>query len=283
MEKASVEMDWEEWEILPRDGLLEFPKQPVFNPNGIFETNYFSYDSGLKSPDKASDSGDVKLQTRLGSAGGKDPADGDLMIKDIPEVPAMEISRIPPVILEKMKPTFTGEQDSFSQVFFKKMKETEFDDMKIGSPRSATKGLKPHLDMGTIQFEDKEEVTSDGNFEYDTSKIDDLGQGVDQVRSDNEQECSSGGNGFTIWKWRVTGIGALCSIGVAAATICIFIIGSCHKHKQQHQNQKLTFQIYSDDKRIKHVVNHATKLNQALRGAPLARANITFGGYYDGI
>ncbi|XP_068643519.1 uncharacterized protein [Aristolochia californica] len=284
MEKASVEMEWEEWEILPSDGLPEFPKPPVFQPNGIFETNYFGCPSPTscncpKSVDKSNHSGDVKLPIQLGSAG--QDSDGDF-VKEIPEVPVVDIRMIPPVILEKIKPSFAGEQDSFSQVFFKKV-ETEFDDMKIGSPKSASEGLKPHLEMGPIQFEDKEDVTSDRNFEYKTSKIAGQEQRDEHVKSENKQKSCSGGDGFTIWKWRITGVGALCSIGVAAATLCIFIIGSRHRHKQQHQNQKLKFQIYSDDKRIKHVVHHATKLNQALRGVPLARADITFGGYYNGI
>ncbi|XP_068638176.1 uncharacterized protein [Aristolochia californica] len=277
MEKASVEMDWGEWEILPKDGFPEFPKPPKFNPNGIFETNYFvcpsptSYNC-LKSVDKSNDSGDVNFPIQLGSSGQKE-SDGDF-VKEIAEVPVVEISMIPPVIFEKIKPSFAGEQDSFSQVFFKKMKETEFDDMKIGSPKSATKGLIPHLEMGPIQFEDKEEVSSG---EYKASKI------ADQEEGEKKQKRCSGGGGVTFWKWRITGIGALCSIGVAAATICIFTIGSRQRQKQQNQYQKLRFQIYSDDKRIRDVVHHASKLNQALRGVPLTRANITFGGYYDGI
>jgi len=38
--------------------------------------------------------------------------------------------------------------------------------------------------------------------------------------------------------------------------------------------------------RIKQVVHHATKLNEAIsaaRGVPIARAHITYGGYYNGL
>ena len=38
--------------------------------------------------------------------------------------------------------------------------------------------------------------------------------------------------------------------------------------------------------RIKQVVHHATKLNEAIsavRGVPMTRAHITYGGYYDGL
>ncbi|KAL2538013.1 Uncharacterized protein Fot_19404 [Forsythia ovata] len=51
--------------------------------------------------------------------------------------------------------------------------------------------------------------------------------------------------------------------GVAAATVCIVVFGTRQKSKQQ-QNQKLQFQIYTNDKRIKLVVHHATKLNEAI-------------------
>ena len=92
--------------------------------------------------------------------------------------------------------------------------------------------------------------------------------------------------GINLWKWSLSGIGAICSFGVAAATICIIIFGSHQRSKQRQQNQKLRFQIYTDDKRIKQVVQHATKLNEAIsavRGVPIQRAHITIGGYYDGL
>ncbi|ONK75292.1 uncharacterized protein A4U43_C03F15340 [Asparagus officinalis] len=89
------------------------------------------------------------------------------------------------------------------------------------------------------------------------------------------------------WRWRVVGgVGALCSVGVAAATLCIFIFGGRQLQKHQHQNQKLQFQVYTDEKRIKQVMQQATRLNHAIlavRGAPMNAAHISFGGYYDGL
>lgn len=41
-----------------------------------------------------------------------------------------------------------------------------------------------------------------------------------------------------------------------------------------------------DVQRMKEVVNHATKLNEAIfamEGVPVVRAQISFGGYYDGL
>lgn len=93
---------------------------------------------------------------------------------------------------------------------------------------------------------------------------------------------------FSVGKLKVNGIGALCSFGVAAATVCIFLIGGRlqHHHRQQEQ-QKIQLQFYGDDKRIQQVVQQTSRLNQAMSsvmgaGGASTRANISFGGFYDG-
>ncbi|KAJ1288218.1 hypothetical protein BS78_02G073200 [Paspalum vaginatum] len=92
---------------------------------------------------------------------------------------------------------------------------------------------------------------------------------------------------FSVGKLKVNGIGALCSFGVAAATICVFLIGGRlqHHHRQQQQ-QKIQLQFYGDDKRIQQVVQQTSRLNQAMSSVMGAgaspRANISFGGFYDG-
>lgn len=140
--------------------------------------------------------------------------------------------------------------------FFKKMKENEFDNMKIDSPKSINKSL-------LSQFEEKTE-----DFEVEK----------DEIIEEN------GNSGLNLLNKSLNGIGAICSFGVAAAaTICIIFIGNHQKHKQ---NQKIRFQIFTDDKRIKRVVQHATRLNEAIsavRGVPVTRAQITVGGYYDAL
>nr|GMD88001.1 uncharacterized protein LOC109150158 isoform X1 [Ipomoea batatas] len=102
----------------------------------------------------------------------------------------------------------------------------------------------------------------------------------------DHQENEEGGGGFNLWQWSLSGIGAICSFGVAAATtICIVFIENQQKHKRHHQNHNIRFQIYTHhDKRIKEVVEHASKLKEAIstaRGVPFTRAHITFGGYCD--
>ncbi|KAK3124730.1 hypothetical protein QOZ80_7BG0591460 [Eleusine coracana subsp. coracana] len=94
---------------------------------------------------------------------------------------------------------------------------------------------------------------------------------------------------FSVGKLKVNGIGALCSFGIAAATVCIFLIGGKmqqhHRHQQQQQ-KKIQLQFYGDDKRIQQVVQQTSRLNQAMSsvmgGGASTRANISFGGFYDG-
>jgi CO dehydrogenase/acetyl-CoA synthase beta subunit len=54
---------------------------------------------------------------------------------------------------------------------------------------------------------------------------------------------------FSVGKLRVNGIGALCSFGVAAATVCVLLVGGKlqHQQKQQHQ-QNIQLQFLGDDK-----------------------------------
>jgi len=92
---------------------------------------------------------------------------------------------------------------------------------------------------------------------------------------------------FSVGKLRVNAVGALCSFGVAAATVCVFLVGGRLQHQQQHQQQqKIQLQFLGDDKRIQQVVQQTSRLNQAMSsmmGAGAStRANISFGGFYDG-
>lgn len=93
------------------------------------------------------------------------------------------------------------------------------------------------------------------------------------IKSVGDQEVGSGG--LDIWKWSWTGIGALCSFGVA--TVCIVVLGG---------SKDGGFKQYHHEEGKEAVVKHATKWNEAIsavRGGsvPLTRAHITFGGYYD--
>ncbi|CAA6659089.1 unnamed protein product [Spirodela intermedia] len=143
---------------------------------------------------------------------------------------------------------------------------------------------------GGGRFEGKGEETGKGETHKILSEENEEEEGKDRnslVRSGNNGKGSWENFGFGIWKWKITGAGALCSIGVAAATIFIFILsGPQRQRQQQQQSQKIQFQVYPDEKSIKQVVQQATRLNQAIsvvRGVPVTRAHISFGGYYDGL
>ncbi|KAE9599641.1 hypothetical protein Lal_00046278 [Lupinus albus] len=149
-------------------------------------------------------------------------------------------------------------------------KDHEFIDMKMDSPKSCSRLVCPPLDAGGLKFEEAMEIMTSPRMKVEKEMF-------RKMECDKEES-----NGFNLWKWRsFTGIGAICSFSVAAATIFVLFYGSQHKNKLHHHH-KIQFQIYTDDKRIKQVVQHATKMNEA-RDVPLSRAHITYDGYYDSI
>ncbi|XP_043691190.1 uncharacterized protein LOC122641921 [Telopea speciosissima] len=304
MEKASSgEMDLDEWEYISDDrddhGFLDIQlsRKMGFDQKCVIDMNYFICPSLTPSryifhappnstvPIPRMDSNKlVPIPIRLEPVSGKNP--DHEFVKDITEVP---IAKMADQIIAS-SPEATGDQDMISQVFFKKMKENEFVDMKMDSPNSGNTAIKPQAELGSFQFEEKDEGFKAEAKEHNkpSSRVA-TEQGME--KEDNPDSKINGESnwegGFCIWKWRLSGLGTLCSVGFAAATICIFILGSHQRHKHHlNQNQNLHFQIYADDKRIKEMVNHSTRLNHALsavRSVPLSRATISFGGYYGGL
>lgn len=56
---------------------------------------------------------------------------------------------------------------------------------------------------------------------------------------------------FSVGKLKVNGIGALCSFGVAAATLCVFLVGGRqqqHHRRQEQREETIQLQFYGDDK-----------------------------------
>ncbi|TKY62902.1 cation channel family protein [Spatholobus suberectus] len=183
----------------------------------------------------------------------------------------VEVTPVPsPITSEKIKGgVLEANHDTVSQVL-SKIKEME-------SPKSIGRGLFPSPDIGALKFDDKgeaQEIMASPRMKIEKEMT---------IMDCDKVEDSSGG--FNFWKWSLNGVGAICSFGVAAATICVLFFGSQQRNKIQH-DQKIRFQIYTNDKRIKQVVQHATKLNEAIsavNGVPMTRARITCGGYYDGL
>ncbi|XP_055808450.1 uncharacterized protein LOC129876998 [Solanum dulcamara] len=228
-------MDLQEWELLSDNGLLEVLHDKKDN---------------FLSRDHASDSKRVPNKLVI-----------PLLIQQEPSIqkPQEDVEVIKEVITKVPIEEATlvqDEEDKVSQVFFKKMKESEFENMKLDSPKFSNKTTSvSQIDSMNFPFEDEVEV-------LEVEKESEI-----KKKDINEENNINGG--IHLWKWRLTGVGAICSFGVAAAAaaaaICIFI-GNHQKQKQHKQNQKLKFQ-FSDDKKMKQVVQQpATKLNEAICG-----------------
>ncbi|WCJ43628.1 hypothetical protein M5689_024357 [Euphorbia peplus] len=260
-------MDIEDWEILPHGGFLDYHEDDddgekptrTSNPKSKFNMDYFVCPSSpprmLLHPNRV-----VPVPFQLEPVSVHEDHHKEDATKVV--VPSMiilpEIKGLDDIASQGK----SDDQDPISQVFFKKMSENEFVDMKMDSPKSPTKDQGEILDT---------KICSPRIMKLD----DDDHEEVDWEEHEG---------GLNLWKWSLSGIGAICSFGVAAATVCVIIFGSQQRIKHHDHNHKMRFQIYADDKRIKQVVHHATKLNEAItavRGVPIARAHITYGGYYE--
>ncbi|KAG1347597.1 hypothetical protein COCNU_06G014260 [Cocos nucifera] len=276
MEKTSIEMDLGEWEFLPdsksfvgfghEGGKDLFPKEIRFDTKGIVDMNYFICPSPtsafIHAEEEEKSNPATETKKALPEPVAKKKPDDHEAAKEF-----KDIGVVPPVIAPNHDP-------AVSQVSFK-VKENEFVDMKMNSPKSNTRGIIPHIEPDPILFVEHEK---------EVCKVEEMEE--DDLESEVKGKPCWENFGFNIWRWRLAGIGALCSIGVAA--FCILILGG--RQRQQQQNQRIQFQIYADDKRIKQMVRHTARLNQALsaaRGGPMTRAQnvarISFGGYYDGL
>ncbi|XP_062113379.1 uncharacterized protein LOC133824505 [Humulus lupulus] len=298
---AHKELDLDEWELIPDNGFLGFredcEKKTLYrkwsgtsDPKGVLN-DYFDCPLTKNSPGRlpqrvpsqlvpVSIPIPIQLNSTTSTRGKTPDDDDDETTKAVVDAGA----------------GFEADQDSVSKVFFKKMKkENEFVDMKmVESPKSPTRGgaFMPQIDTAVFNFDDKVESENmsgvissprmmnmkkmSGNLDMKEDHTNSTDENGDSDEEDDDR--------LDIWKWSLSGIGAICSFGIAAATICILFIGSHHRN-QQH-NHKIRFQIYNDDKRINQVVHQTTKLNDAMnavRGMPLTRAHVTYGGYYEGL
>lgn len=226
-----LKMDLDEWEFISDDAFLE-----LYEDGGqkFFPRTYET--SSSKSQQFVEKTDLPRLQKQLVPL----PIEFHPSIQETPDQEQVkqvivedsnETRLVPYVITEEIKsPTsLKVDQDFVPQVFFKKMKENDYViDMKVESPKSGSRGVVSQIEANKFQFE---ETTDDQTIETMTKK---------------DQEDDS----VNMWKWSLTGIGAICSFGVAAAaTICIIILGnSQQQRKHQLNHQKLQFKIYADDK-----------------------------------
>ncbi|KAL0346332.1 UNVERIFIED_CONTAM: hypothetical protein Sradi_4464500 [Sesamum radiatum] len=290
-------MDLEEWELLPDEGFLEINddggKKLLYtkaSTTSDFQMNYFicPQKESLKNQflpvpidlEKPQD----EMVDQEKEAIKIIPVESTDMMMMMMMMPAAASEKKMKPVLNSGGPLGADQDPAVSQVFFKKMKETEFVDMKVESPRggASSRGIMPQIEgAGVFQFEEK------GDDDL-CNKVD---VGPEMVV--NKMELGLGESdedGINIWKWSLTGIGAICSFGVA---VCIIILSSHRKNK--YGDEKLRFQIYTDDKRMKQQViegggSYNKKISEAMRAVrgvanPMSmttrRARITYGGYYD--
>ncbi|CAO2822084.1 unnamed protein product [Amaranthus hypochondriacus] len=261
-------MDLHEWDLVSDESFLEFlPSKSVSNTTTIIDTNYFQ---------KFCES-EKKNNSRANPVPIHEFKHLDDTIGEIPkEVIKFPIETINPNDQQNKE---IDHQETVSQVFFKKLKEDEFVDMKMDSPKSLNKGITPQIDVGNYQFEEfeKKELEEKSSIIDKDEKI----ISMDEVSGNSDDENNEDLN---IWKWAMTGIGAFFSFGFAVATVSLVVLGN--RHKESTKKQEIHFQIFSQDKRMKQAMERAKKLNEAItimRGAPVSRAHITIGGYYEGL
>lgn len=256
-------MDYEdEWEFLPDPRFLDFPEdseKKVFsgkrrgsNPKGVFDMNYFMCPEASPGDSRKVAKQFVPVPIQLEPASiMKGSKDDELMKNEIIKKPVHVTGFVPSAITEKIKGSDAGsietDQDAVSQVFFKKMKENEFVDMKILDSPKSPRNIIPQVDQPAAleninPCSPRKKKNNNNMVDFDASNKD-----QDDHDHDNQISWEEHNNlGLNLWKWSLTGIGAICSFGVAAATVCVIIFGNKH----QQQNQKLRFQIYSDDNKV---------------------------------
>ncbi|XP_010485746.1 PREDICTED: uncharacterized protein LOC104764020 isoform X2 [Camelina sativa] len=262
-------MDLEDWELLSNSSFKELDHEE--DHHGAMVMDYFLCPS-TKDPLHETESSprSIMVPKKLVQV---PIAWEPLLVVDqdntkIPNNPDLEPDPYP-----DSKQTLSADSVSSPRVSFKITKETEFADMKIDPPARITSPL-PQIDDTASK-----PSGSEGG--------DDLGDKKELILKEEDND----GERLNLWKVGLNGVGAICSFGVAAAaaTVCVFFLGHNNIKISKNKNQLLRFQIYSDDnkmQRMKEVVNHATKINEAIfgtKGVPVVRAQISFGGYYDGI
>ncbi|GAB2211227.1 hypothetical protein Droror1_Dr00016520 [Drosera rotundifolia] len=164
------------------------------------------------------------------------------------------------------------DEERFSQVLFKNM-ENEFADMKLESPTSKNMGFFPLNNVNLDGFEEEDD-------DYSAESVDEEKGTNESAEEENNWSLNA------LKKWGMSGFGAICTFGFAAATIGMIFLSSGQKENHQNPIPKLHYQVYSDhDKRMKHIMLRAKEFNEAIstvRGTHIARAHITVGGYFEG-
>nr|XP_043637617.1 uncharacterized protein LOC122608583 [Erigeron canadensis] len=254
-----MDLEDEEWVNIRYDGLLEvhndgddekiFSRNYVKSPSNFFKSNYFNTKHNLQNLVKDDE-----------------PIIEKQMVSCTSQLDHKDEVKLPSLINESKERSDDDhlklDQDPIFQVVFKK--ENKFVEMKLDSHQESNLS---HIETQSFQYEE-----NSGDHIVDCSS-------PSKMIKQEIVAWEESNNKLNFWKWGLSGIGAFCSVGMAAATICIIIFGNGRKHKQQ----KLTIQIYPENKRIKQVVQKANEAMSAVRGVPLVKAQITYGGQYESL
>lgn len=207
-----MDLEDEGWVNIPYDGLLEVHGD---DDEKIFLRKYVNSPTKLIKPDHFNTSQKsqdfVEDEPRFEKELDHKDEEKEVIKHPIVIEDCKESSHEPDPELE-VEP----DQDPIFQVFSKK--ENKFVEMKMDSQESEEKSGEYVVNCSSPSKMIKQEVVA---WEESNQNLD-------------------------FWKWGLSGIGAFCSIGMAAATICIITFGHGRRHKQQ--NQKLRIQIYPDNK-----------------------------------
>ncbi|KVH90686.1 uncharacterized protein LOC112521318 [Cynara cardunculus var. scolymus] len=256
-----MDLEDEGWVNIHHDGFLEvhddgdekiFSSKYVTSPVKLFEPKYFG------TPQKSRNL--VQEEPRFQKQLVHLPTELDHEVKEMIKLPIL-INNEP----KEARHEPELDQDPIFQVFFKK--ENQFVETKTGSLRMNSR----EPDVSCIER---------GLFQYEKRSIDDddCSSPSKMIKKEVVGWGSKSNQRLNLWRWGLSGFGAFCCVGMAAATIGIIIFGNGRR-----QTQKLRIQFYSDNKGMKQVVQQANESMSTVRGVPLVKAQITYGGYYESL
>ncbi|XP_031488232.1 uncharacterized protein LOC116256131 isoform X2 [Nymphaea colorata] len=222
--------DVDGWELLAGDGSLEggkgepIPREVETDHGALLDASYFICPASPSHP--------PHIHPTTGSETALDPMAVDETkdeagpAEEIKEIPVVDVSVVEEVVGDKVV-----------------IEENKFVDMKvadlpeIGKKDLLQEAVKSNVDndLGVCESVPVKEAAA---F---------VGGLVEEEKSGSDGSSGGSGGGFGIWGWRVTGLGALCSLGVAAATICIILLGRQRQMQRQQQSQKFRFNSCGDE------------------------------------
>ncbi|KAK8712194.1 hypothetical protein V6N13_147441 [Hibiscus sabdariffa] len=135
------------------------------------------------------------------------------------------------------------------------------------NPSSENEEIK-EPDIGSVEADDKKEVETQQvsfikpggidnesadspNSKIDVPQIDEkirVLEGIENGEEEEDTKWEGNSGGISFWNRRLSGVGAICSFGfAAAATFCVIVLANQQRNRQQQEDQKVFSQHYSDE------------------------------------